>query len=404
MILTPGGLGQSKMIGQLVKTLMDGRPSLRHLAAQWMTIKSIVRLMAFLLDSSILDIISIDFELPQSTMRAATHWAQAPRLVSQATRPSNCVQLARYSTRAQSKENQTLKLPDGRVMGFSEFGDPSGRPLLYFHGYPSSRLEGTGMDHVARKTNLRVFTLERPGFGISTPQPGRRVIDYVHDVKAFTDYMGFGRVAIMGGSGGGPYALACAHSLPRSMLSAVGLFASGGPYDKSWEGIPLRSRLGYLTAKYAPRALGATGSAIVGTAKWAIRGPGAKRFDAMLAKERQTSENPPSGMTVEEAREEAIRTMFEGFAQGSGAFVEEAIVLSVRHWGFELEETDFPIQIWHGEKDTNAPIQWIRNMSKRLPNSRLKEYPGESHYTMVNHLEGILAEFMPMGSGQAASE
>lgn len=300
-----------------------------------------------------------------------------------------------YSTSITNKDSQTLKLPDGRVMGFSEFGDPEGTPLLYFHGYPSSRLEGVGMDRVACKRNLRVFTLERPGFGISTPQPNRRVIDFVEDVEFFTGYMGLKRVAIMGGSGGGPYALACAHELPSDILSAVGLFASGGPYDKSWEGIPMKSRYGYVAAKYAPSVLGAIGTGAIGTAKWALRGPLSTSFDAALARERKRQGGSLSGKTVEEAREESIRTMFEGFAQGSDAFVEEANVLAVRPWGSELENIDFPIQIWHGEKDTNAPIQWIRNMAQRLPHSHLTEYPGVSHYSMIKHLEEVLAELVP---------
>ena len=310
------------------------------------------------------------------------------------TKSDQQVTTRRYSITPAPKDSQILKLPDGRTMGFSEFGARDGSPLLYFHGYPSSRLEGVGMDRVARKRNVRVFTLERPGFGISTPQPGRRVIDYVKDVKEFTDHMGFKRVTIVGGSGGGPYALACSYALPQEMLSAVGLFASGGPYDKSWEGIPMRSRLGRLAAIYTPGVLGIAGSAIVDTSKWALRGPFSKWFDALLEKERHASGHPPT-MTVEEAREMSIRTMFEGFAQGPDAFVEEALTLSARPWGFELEDVEFPVQIWHGEKDANAPIVWIRNMARRIPNSRLTTYPGESHYTMVKHLESILAELVP---------
>lgn len=254
------------------------------------------------------------------------------------------------------------------------------------------------MDKIARKRNLRVFTLERPGFGISTPQPGRRVIDYVKDVKTFTDHMGFKRVAIMGGSGGGPYALACSYGLPKEMMSGVGLFASGGPYDKSWEGIPMKSRLGRLAAIYTPGLLGIAGSAIVGTAKWALRGPLSKWFDASMEKERHASGHT-SVMTAEEEREMSIRTMFEGFAQGPDAFVEEALALSARPWGFELEDVKFPVQIWHGEKDANAPIVWIRNMAQRIPNSRLTTYPGEAHYTMVKHLESILTELVPDSTG-----
>lgn len=294
------------------------------------------------------------------------------------------------------KHDESIKLPDGRIMGFSEYGSSEGSPFLYFHGYPSSRLEGVGIDTIARKRNLRVFTLERPGFGISTPQPGRRIIDFAQDVKAFTDSMGLKRVAIMGGSGGGPYALACAHELPRDLMSAVGLFASGGPFDKSWEGIPMRSKLAALAAKHRPSALGGVATGVVGTAKWALRsGPGSRWFEGVLQKQREASDQFSTDMTLAGEREDAIRTLFEGFAQGSDAFVEEAVAMAVRPWGFDLENVQFPIQIFHGDKDVNAPIVWIRNMAKRLSDWRLKEYAGNSHYTIISRLEEILAELVP---------
>ena len=290
-------------------------------------------------------------------------------------------------------------LPDGRTMGFSDYGSPDGYPVFYFHGFPSSRLEGSVVDTIARKRQLRFLTLERPGFGISTFQPNRRVVDWARAVSAFAEKLHLDRFAIIGGSGGGPYALACAHELPGEMVSAIGLFASGGPYDKSWEGIPMRSRLGHYAAMYWPSGLSAVASGIVGTAKWALRnGPTGRRYEQFLLAVQAKGLDEGSVMlekTGAELREEAIRTMCEGFAQGPGAFTQEALVLST-HWGFELENVDFdPVQIWHGTEDKNTPIAWVRNMAKRIPHARMVEFDGDSHYSMDKHLERVLTDLVP---------
>ncbi|OQE37547.1 hypothetical protein PENNAL_c0794G03227, partial [Penicillium nalgiovense] len=72
---------------------------------------------------------------------------------------------------------------------------------------------------------IRVIAPERPGFGLSTVQPNRRIMDWPADVQALAHYLSLSRFAVMGGSGGGPYALACARMLPQDMMSAVGIFA-----------------------------------------------------------------------------------------------------------------------------------------------------------------------------------
>uniref|UniRef100_A0A8H7NIA3 AB hydrolase-1 domain-containing protein n=1 Tax=Bionectria ochroleuca TaxID=29856 RepID=A0A8H7NIA3_BIOOC len=103
------------------------------------------------------------------------------------------------------------------------YGSREGKPLLLFHGYPSSRLEASGVDELARRRGIRVISLDRPGNGLSTMQPNRTIMDWTVDIRAFAEGMKLDRFAIIGGSGGGPYALACAHALPREMVAGVGL-------------------------------------------------------------------------------------------------------------------------------------------------------------------------------------
>ncbi|KAG7101183.1 hypothetical protein HYQ44_020447 [Verticillium longisporum] len=131
-----------------------------------------------------------------------------------------------FATTLADMHCQEFTLPDGRTLGFAEYGDPRGQPLLYFHGFPSSRLEASVMDDMARQRKIRLLALDRPGFGRSSTQPGQQILDWPTDVVAFATGQNIDRFAVMGASGGGPYALACARALPREMLTGVGLFAS----------------------------------------------------------------------------------------------------------------------------------------------------------------------------------
>ena len=110
----------------------------------------------------------------------------------------------------------------GRMLAWNEYGDPAGRPMLYFHGWPSSRLQGRLVHHLARERGLRVIAPDRPGIGRSTYEPGRRLESWPQLMADFADFLGIDRWAQLGVSGGGPYVLACAAMLgERVSASAV---------------------------------------------------------------------------------------------------------------------------------------------------------------------------------------
>lgn len=129
--------------------------------------------------------------------------------------------------------NLTCRLPDGRTLGYAEFGCPNGRPLMWFHGFPMSRLDGWAADRIARRRGIRVIAPDRPGFGLSTFQPSRRIVDWPADVKALADHIGIKRFAVLGLSGGGPYAVACAYALPKQTMTACGVLIGGPPVSDS---------------------------------------------------------------------------------------------------------------------------------------------------------------------------
>ena len=125
-----------------------------------------------------------------------------------------------------NREDQTLTLSGGRKLGFAEYG--SGTPLLYFHGHPCSRLEAR---YLAGREGIRVIGIDRPGMGLSSYQPKRTLISWTDDVVSLADSLGLEKFAVVGLSGGAPYALACAYAIPER-ISACGIVSGVWSIDR----------------------------------------------------------------------------------------------------------------------------------------------------------------------------
>ncbi|MGB9300944.1 MAG: alpha/beta fold hydrolase, partial [Anaerolineae bacterium] len=148
---------------------------------------------------------------------------------------------------------QTIVLPGGRTLGFAEYGDPSGRPVLFFPGTPSGRLFHHPDESIALSLGARVLTIDRPGYGLSDFQPGRTLLDWPSDVMALADALGIARFAAAGISGGAPYVAACAFRIP-DRLTAAAIVSGLGPIDwqGAMEGMPSERRIGVKLGRGAP--------------------------------------------------------------------------------------------------------------------------------------------------------
>ncbi|KAI1748448.1 alpha/beta hydrolase [Xylaria castorea] len=319
-----------------------------------------------------------------------------------------------YST--VQRDSQTLELPDGRVLGFAEYGSPTGKPIFFFHGFPSSRLEADGILKLVHRQDLRVIAPERPGFGLSTFDPRHRITDWPADVRALAAHLGLGRFAILGGSGGAPYALACARALPAETLSAVGLLAPAAPWEAGMAGVPRSSRIAAFMGYYWPASLRVVTAGVVELCRWlATTNFVTRRIDRWLESSKktsaqstspsspsatpETSSSPPtttSTMSIQETRVALLRSIFETFRQGTAPMVRESQLLTWEGWGFPLNEVRYDkVIIWHGVEDGQSPIHMVRYLAKHLPHCELRELEGETHFTMAKHLGTIVEELVP---------
>ncbi len=149
--------------------------------------------------------------------------------------------------------SESIQRPGGRRLAWCELGDPRGEPLIYCHGFPSSCREAELIEPAARAQGIRIVAPDRPGYGNSDDQPGRTIPDWPEEVAALADHLGLARFGLLGVSGGGPYALACAWRIPER-ISACGLVCPLGPIyrDDLMAEMAWPARLNLTLAQRAP--------------------------------------------------------------------------------------------------------------------------------------------------------
>jgi pimeloyl-ACP methyl ester carboxylesterase len=278
-----------------------------------------------------------------------------------------------------------VRLGDGRSLAYSEYGDPRGVPVLFFHGIPSCRLMHPDAD-ISRALGVRTIVPDRPGFGRSDPKPGRTLLDWADDVSDLADQLGLGRFAIVGSSGGGPFVVACASKLPARVTRAAIVGGSGpvaGPGAQA--GAAFERRVGYWLARHAPSLLRAAIS-------W--RGDPREDLDGFFA--RYTRHNPPSDQALL-ARPD-VKAMFlasyrEATRQGLAAFAHE-VELAAKPWGFSLPAISVPITIWHGSADNSTPLGMAKALARAIPTATLRIVPDEGHLIFLSHWQEIVEDLL----------
>lgn len=285
-----------------------------------------------------------------------------------------------------SQTGRTIRLRDGRRLGFAEWGDPGGRPLLYFHGWPGSRAEGRLGDEAARATGVRLIALDRPGMGLSDYQPRRTLGDWPDDVAQVAAALGLDRFAVLGISGGGPYAAACACKLSER-LTGAGIVSGLAPIDIPGA-LAGMGRQNEVIFRLVGR-LAVLRRAVMGATGVSVRRHPDRVLDRGVAAavDKKYLDRPDVRAILVEGLSEAFRSGSRGPAWEMGLYA--------RPWGFRLEDIRAPVHLWHGEQDANAPVTMARYLATAIPECQATFYPGEGHLHFVDRLPEILAALCP---------
>ena len=284
-------------------------------------------------------------------------------------------------------DSRVMVLKDGRDLGWLESGDPSGVPVIAFHGTPGSRLQVSVFDEAARAAGVRLICPDRPGYGLSTFQPSRRLTQWSDDVRELVDHMGIDTFAVLGVSGGGPHALVCA-ALLGGRITVTGVASGVGPLNdaRALDGMSKQNRTIFQLSQKAPWLLLSINRSQMSFARRYPR----RAVDFML---KQVPEADAALL-----RQPSVRAIFEMDLARASHTVPKAATQDIRvfasDWGFKYDAIAVPVHFWHGTADRSVPLLHARIQHEQIRNSQLHEFDDEGHLMIFNHINEILDKLL----------
>ncbi len=290
------------------------------------------------------------------------------------------------------KTNCTITLTDGRTLGFAEYGDANGYPVLYFHGGQESRLSSGFMDDEAKQLGIRIISPDRPGVGLSSVQEARRFLHWGNDVIELANALGLTSYSVFGLSGGAPHVLATIIA-DQERIQRASIVAGATPYNYkgSLKGMWFPVKLIHWFAswkndKQLRKVIQDDFNGLVKVPEKRI-----KQFQKYLPKpDRELmTKHPAYGWEFIEGSKESYRMGIDGVVQEWRLYVSD--------WQMDLATINFPIDLWYGAEDKMAPPQRGEYYHRCLPKARLRVESNEGHFSLIrNHLKIILSELKPL--------
>ena len=258
-----------------------------------------------------------------------------------------------------------VTLPDGRVLHTYDTGLPSGLSgltVLWHHGSPQTGALPDPLRIAAADRGIRLLSYGRPSYGGSSPRPGRSIGSAAGDVAQIVDAIGIDRFAVMGASGGGPHALACAALLPGRVVAAVTL---AGP-------VPYTSDFDWYAGMVAPNG-----------PRTAAQGREAR------ARYAETEEFDENSFTA--ADYDALAGAWASLGADAGragrdgpdGLIDDDVAL-VSPWGFDVTRIETPVLLVHGGEDRVIPVSHSDWLVRRLPAAELWFRPRDGHISVLH--------------------
>ena len=274
-----------------------------------------------------------------------------------------------------------LLLDNKKRLAWNEYGAPDGEPVFYFHGTPGSRLEAQPADDIARNLGIRLIAPDRPGYGDSDVQDDFRLLDWPDAISQLADELQLRQFSILSFSGGGAYALACAHEL-AGRINHVTTVGSPAPFETE-------VMQKHISAEFKPLY-----------ELSAANYPAAAQQVSQLANPLDTfmeilqAALPPSDKVLFEQssfHKHYLENLTLATTHGVNGIVNDLRNLTLP-WQFDLEDIQPPIDLWHGRDDKSFGFAIAEYLSNTLKNTSTHFLNNNGHYFLFNQWREILGQ------------
>ena len=275
--------------------------------------------------------------------------------------------------------DSSVVLPDGRSLVYTDIGPEDGPLVFYFHGAPTSRLDLVRQETAFEELGVRIVSPDRPGYGGSTPQPGRRMEDWPAEVALFADLLDTERFAVMGMSSGGPYAVACAAMLSDRVAAAA---VVAGVTDMSWPA----AWQDFTNAEAIIMKLGSEEAAV----RWCEDHFGE---DGSGFLEADVDLGPVDKALLEDEAQASgfMATVTEAFRQGVGGYAQD-VMAQAKPWAFDFAAITVPVRVLHGDADMLVPIAHGRHTAAVIPGAKLETFPEHGHLSIMGEIPQLATD------------
>jgi pimeloyl-ACP methyl ester carboxylesterase len=289
------------------------------------------------------------------------------------------------------KTENFVQLQDGAVIAFEEYGDPNGVPVIFCHGWPSSRTMARLTDEPARDLGVRIISPDRPGISGSSLHPNRKLADWPRVVERLAEYLDIGEFRVLAISGGAPYAYAIAATMP-GRARAIAIVAGAIPMADLEDARGLLPLYRWMLALYQSRPQLLRRLFRMARPILSLRPP--VRLRPLLLK--MLMLRPCDAESLRDAA--AFEAIFESQRRAWGGSAEGVIAdaqIYAQPWGFSLEEIRVPVRLWHGKQDRAFSVHLAEEVAKRLPDCNARFIDNAGHYSLpIRHMREILADLI----------
>jgi pimeloyl-ACP methyl ester carboxylesterase len=284
-----------------------------------------------------------------------------------------------------------LQLKTGGNVAYNEYGDATGTPILFCHGWPSSRTMAELTDAAARDVGARIISPDRPGISASAFVANRKLIDWPTLVRELADELSLEQFRILAISGGAPYAYAAGWQMPER-VQAIAIVSGAPPIVDLADNVGLLRLYRWMLALYRrhPQLLRALFYLARPIAS--LRPP--IRFRPFLLKLLKLQACDAAALRDSAAFEACFESQRRAWrASAKGVMVDAEIY--AQPWGFGLEDVDVPVRLWHGKQDRAFSVEVAKEMAKRLPRCTARYVDNEGHYSLpIRHMREILQDLI----------